>query len=72
MLAPGLDPSSLGVSVTWPGTTASGSTCDTTYGANSPNCQVKVEVTYQLSLPIPLIANHPVKLRSDSEMSIVQ
>ena len=53
---PGLSTSSLGISTSWPGTTSSGTTCDTADGTNSPNCIVQVTVSYNLSFPLPFIA----------------
>lgn len=72
MLAPGLSPDALDVSVTWPGDTASGTACDNLDGSNSPNCVVNVEVSYKVSLPVPLTSVRTVQLRSDSQLSILQ
>jgi hypothetical protein len=58
MLPPGLSSSKLTVTATWPGTTASGATCDTQDGANSPYCQVQITVTYNFSFPVPFYSQN--------------
>jgi Flp pilus assembly protein TadG len=68
----GLSTSSLGVSTSWPGTTSSGTTCDTADGANSPNCIVQVTVSYSLNFPLPFIAHGQRLFSSTSKMTIVR
>ncbi|MDE1160686.1 MAG: TadE/TadG family type IV pilus assembly protein [Acidobacteriaceae bacterium] len=50
---PGIKPSLLTVTTTWPGTAASGA-CDTTDGSNSSGCLVRVDVTYNFTIFLPL------------------
>lgn len=69
---PGLSTSSLGISTSWPGTTSSGTTCDTADGTNSPNCIVQVTVSYNLSFPLPFIAHGQRLFSSTSQMTIVR
>ena len=69
---PGLSTSSLSVSTSWPGTTSAGTTCDTADGSNSPNCIVKVTVSYNFSFPIPFVANSQKLFSSTSQMTIVR
>jgi Flp pilus assembly protein TadG len=69
---PGLSTSSLTVSTSWPGTTSSGTTCDAADGANSPNCIVKVTVSYNVSFPLPFLANSQRLFSSTSQMTIVR
>ena len=69
---PGLTPSQLTVSTSWPGTTPSGSGCDTVDGSNGPNCVVNVTVSYNFSFPLPFIASSGRKFSSTSQMTIVR
>jgi Flp pilus assembly protein TadG len=69
---PGLSTSNLTISTLWPGTTSSGTDCDTVDGYNSPNCLVKVTVSYNFSFPVPFIANSPRLFSSTSQMTIVR
>jgi len=69
---PGLSTSNLNVSSAWPGTMSSGSGCDTADGSNSPNCIVKVTVSYNFSFPLPFIANSQRLFSSTSQMTIVR
>ena len=71
-LPPGLSSGNLSVSTTWPGTTNSGSTCDTLNGDNSPNCEVSVQVNYQFTFPVPWVNQGVLPLSSSAEMSIVE
>jgi len=69
ILTPGLADSDLKVNASWPGTTPSGSTCDTTNGDNSPYCVVEVKVSYSFaSSLLPFI---PEKTLAFSSTSIV-
>ena len=71
-LPPGLSAANLTVSTTWPGTTSSGTTCDAVDGNNSPNCLVKVQVSYNFSFPVPFISQSVVPFTSSSQMSILR
>lgn|GEM_PF-923929 len=68
----GLSSSSLTVSTSWPGTTSSGTGCDTVDGSNGPNCVVNVTVSYNFSFPLPFIANSRRLFSSNSQMTIVR
>jgi len=69
-LAPGLLSDDLTVSTTWSGLTSAGTSCDTDYGSNSPNCIVKVEVGY--SLMLPFASANKLTLTVAAEMTILQ
>jgi hypothetical protein len=62
----------LSVKSSWPGTTASGTACDIEDGANSPNCLVVVNVTYQFTFPVPFFTQSTLPLKSTSTMTISQ
>jgi Flp pilus assembly protein TadG len=68
----GLGAANLTVSTTWSGKTATGGTCDTQNGSNSPNCLVKVQATYVLSFPLPYMSSHGTTLSSTAVMTVVQ
>lgn len=69
---PGLSTSNMSISTSWPGTNPSGTTCDIADGSNSPNCIVKVTVSYNFSFPIPFIMNSQRLFSSTSQMTIVR
>jgi Flp pilus assembly protein TadG len=69
---PAISPANLTISTSWPGTLSGGGSCDTYNGANSPNCQVVVEVSYAFNLPLPLMLHSNMNLSSTSTMSIVR
>jgi len=69
---PGIASSSLTVTTSWPGTTSSGTTCDAADGSNSPNCIVRVTVTYNFTFPIPFIASTRRLFSSTSQITIVR
>jgi Flp pilus assembly protein TadG len=69
---PAISPSNLIVSTTWPGTTSNGGTCDTAEGANSPNCQVVVQVSYSFPLPWPLTGAKTLPLSCTSSITIAR
>ncbi|HTB96588.1 MAG TPA: TadE/TadG family type IV pilus assembly protein [Terracidiphilus sp.] len=71
-LPPGMSPANLTVTASWPGTTSAGATCDTESGANSPNCLVKVQVSYSFSFPVPFLTENTIPMSSYSEMTISQ
>lgn len=72
ILPPGLTSSQLSVTTSWPGATASGSSCDTQNGSNSPNCLVKVQVTYTLTYPLPFLTNVALPMSTTAQMTISQ
>jgi len=69
---PGLSTANLSVSTSWPGTTSSGTACDTADGSNGPNCVVKVTVSYNFSFPLPFITNSQRLFSSTSQMTIIR
>jgi len=69
---PGLSTSSINVSASWPGNTSSGAACDTADGSNSPNCTVRVTVSYNFSFPLPFITNSQRLFSTTSQMTIVR
>lgn len=71
-IPPGLASSSLSVASSWPGTTSTGGTCDSQDGANSPNCIVKVTVTYNFKFPVPFFTQNTLPLSSTSQLTIAQ
>lgn len=71
-LPPGLSSSGLSVTTTWPGTTATGATCDTASGDNSPNCVVQVQIGYSFQFPMPFIPQKAIPLSATAEMSIME
>jgi len=70
VLPSGLSSNNLSVSTTWPGKNVYGNSCDTEYGSNSPNCVVKVKVTYNFNFPVPIINVPAISLTGNSEMTI--
>ena|ERR1700722_16668356 len=71
-LPPGMSSANLSVSTSWPGKTASGGSCDTEDGLNSPNCLVEVTVTYQFNFPMPFFTQNTLPLKSTSTVTISQ
>lgn len=69
-LAPGLAKENVTVETTWPGITATGATCDTTDGVNSPYCVVKVQVSYSFALSLPLVPQKALLFTSASIIPI--
>ena len=69
---PGISSSNLSVSTSWPGTTSTGDTCDNVNGNDSPNCQVTVQVSYTLSLPLPFMGRSAIPLSSSTTMSVTE
>jgi Flp pilus assembly protein TadG len=70
----GIDPSSVTVTTTWPGTAPTGATgeCTTTNGANSPGCLVEVEVSYPFKFILPFLPRSIATMQSTSELVITQ
>jgi Flp pilus assembly protein TadG len=54
---PGITPSSLTVTTTWPGTAPAGAatSCNTANGNNSPGCLVQVAVSYPYKFMLPFL-----------------
>jgi Flp pilus assembly protein TadG len=71
-LPPGLNSGNLTVSVSWPGTSVAGTTCDTVNGNNSPDCAVNVSVKYLFSFPIPFASQNSIPLSASSQMNILE
>lgn len=71
-LTPGLSSSHLSVTTIWPGTDTAGNTCDTSDGVNSPNCEVKVTVTYSFEYPLPFAKLQAMLMSSTAQMTIVR
>lgn len=69
-LNPGMTPTSLTVTTTWPGTTPSGIACDNTNGNNSTGCSVVVRVSYPFPLVVPMLARRTILLRASSTVSV--
>lgn len=67
-LPPGLSSNNLTVSTTWPGTTSTGTDCDTYYGSNSPDCVVEVQVDYTLTFPF--LSARALTLSNKAELQI--
>lgn len=62
----------LTVTPSWPGTGPTGAACNTTNGAASPGCVVKVQVTYNFHFSLPFVSNAPILLKSVSVVTIVE
>jgi Flp pilus assembly protein TadG len=62
----------LKVATAWPGTTAAGSSCMTSNGANSPGCVVQVAVTYNFTFVLPFLPKSTLALKSSSAVTIAQ
>jgi Flp pilus assembly protein TadG len=69
---PVLTANNISINVTWPGTTTSGATCDTSNGANSPNCAVNVQVGYDFGFPLPFLQRNLLSFNSSSSLTILQ
>lgn len=68
----GLTVSKIIVTTSWPGASPSGSTCDTTDGANSPNCMVRVTVSYAFNFMLPFLPQDAMVFTSTSAVAIAQ
>ena len=64
--------SSLVVSPTWPGTSASGGNCVATNGPATPGCVVQIRVDYNFHFALPFVSATQIPLRSTSSVTIVQ
>jgi Flp pilus assembly protein TadG len=68
----GLSSSSLTITSTWPGTTASGVACMSANGNNSPGCVVKVKVAYTFNFMLPFLPTTTMAIASTSAVGISQ
>jgi Flp pilus assembly protein TadG len=71
-MPPGLSSANVSVATSWPGNTSTGGTCDSIDGANSPNCIVKVTVTYRFKFPVPFFTQNTLPFSSTSQVTIEQ
>jgi Flp pilus assembly protein TadG len=71
-MPPGLSSANVSVSTLWPGTTSAGGTCDSEDGANSPNCVVKVTVSYNFRFPVPFFTQNTLPFSSTSKVTIAR
>lgn len=72
LVSPGLDSNALSVTTTWPGTTPSGATCETSDGNNSPYCEVMVQVTYNFNLTVPFLPYRQIGFSSAATAPITE
>jgi Flp pilus assembly protein TadG len=71
-MPPGLSSANVSVSTLWPGTTSAGGTCDAENGSNSPNCIVKVTVSYNFRFPVPYFTQNTLPFSSTSKVTIAR
>lgn len=71
LASPGIDPNSISVSTTWPGTTPSGVASSCT-PANKGGCFVNINVTYPFNLSIPFVPAQVLQFSASSQMVIQQ
>jgi Flp pilus assembly protein TadG len=64
LIPPGIDPSQVKVTASWPTTTG---ICAT---PNAPGCPVEVQVTYSFHVAVPLVPIGPLAMSSSSQMII--
>jgi Flp pilus assembly protein TadG len=69
---PGMSSAALTTTTTWPGTTAAGGACAESNGANSPNCVVKVVVTYPFTFVLPFMPASTLTFTATSEKAILE
>jgi Flp pilus assembly protein TadG len=69
---PGITRASITIVTTWPGTSASGTPCDTTSGSNSAGCIVRVKLTYPFTFLLPAPNNTAITFSSTAVMTITQ
>jgi Flp pilus assembly protein TadG len=68
----GLNSTNLSVTVSWPGTTPTGASCNNIHGNNSPNCVVNVLVRYSFNYPVPFLTKQPLIFASTAVAVIAQ
>jgi Flp pilus assembly protein TadG len=71
LASPGINPNSISVTTTWPGTTPSGSTTSCT-PTNKAGCVVKITVSYPFNFSLPLVNPGVLQFSSSSQMVIQQ
>lgn len=71
-IPPGVSPTKLTVSTTWPGTVPGGAACDSLSGNNSPGCLVKVQVSYSFAFLFPFLPRDAFALSSSSSVTIAR
>lgn len=69
--SPGITPSSISVTTTWPGVTPSGSTTNCS-PANRSGCVVQITVSYPFNLEIPFVPAKSLQFSSSAQMVIQQ
>jgi Flp pilus assembly protein TadG len=72
IVPPGLDPTKLAITTTWPGTDPSGSACDTANGDNSPTCVVSIQVAYSFNFLLPFLPTNALVLTGNSSEVITE
>lgn len=68
----GISSSAVTVQTTWPGLAASGLSCLTLSGTNSPGCDVQVTVNYVFKYRLPYLPSGALHLASTSTLMIAQ
>jgi Flp pilus assembly protein TadG len=69
---PGVTADKVTVTTTWPGTTPSGSSCDSASGADSPGCVVQVQVSYSFNFILPFLPVSTLVLKSTAAVAIAE
>lgn len=69
LASPGIDPNSITVTTSWPGTTPSGSATGCT-PANKGGCVVTINVSYPFNISIPFVPAKTLQFSANSEMVI--
>jgi Flp pilus assembly protein TadG len=69
---PGLTPSAITVTTTWPGTTPTGLACANGAGNNSPSCVVKVVVSYAFKFVMPFLPLSTLNFSATSTKIILE
>jgi Flp pilus assembly protein TadG len=72
IVPPGIDPTKLTVTTSWPGTDPSGNNCDTQNGDNSPTCVVAVQVSYSFNFLLPFVPMNAFTLTGNSSEVIAE
>jgi Flp pilus assembly protein TadG len=72
IVPPGIDPTKLVITTTWPGTDPSGNVCNTTNGDNSPTCVVEVQVSFPFNFLLPFLPTNALVLTGSSSEVIIE
>jgi hypothetical protein len=72
MVPPGIDPTKLTVTISWPGTAPSGNHCGTQDGDNSPPCVVNVQVSYSFNCLLLFVPVNAFTLTGKSSERIAE